>query len=369
MARPRLKSLDCTGRDGKLVVSIDPRQRVELDDPDGHVRLLLQLAAEGSRETGALIAEFTRVRPEVPAADVAQALESLDGFGWIEDLDRPAALDDTQRERYFSNLAFFDAFTSLGRGREDIQDRLVRSHVLVLGAGGLGSHVVQHLAGLGVGRLTIVDFDVVDLRNFARQFTYTPSQLGNSKVHQVAAWVSAFDPAVTVRPVHRRVETTADVEDLLTGVDLVVGAIDQPEGIDLTINAACVAAGVPYIRGGLAYLQGVYWSVDPGRSACRQCLETRRARELAADAGAHAVTWPEVLRRDRVNRAIGPVAGMLGALVAMEVLRYLTGIVPPVSAATYQLVDFRSDCHLSVDAWTAEPGCPVCATAFTKAPR
>src|SRR4051794_2186585 len=98
MARPRLKSLDCTGRDGRLVVSIDPRQRVELDDPDGHVRLLLQLAAEGSRETGALIEAFTRIRPEVPATDVMQALEALDGFGWIENLDSPAPLDDTQRE-------------------------------------------------------------------------------------------------------------------------------------------------------------------------------------------------------------------------------------------------------------------------------
>jgi molybdopterin/thiamine biosynthesis adenylyltransferase len=360
MVRPRLKSLDCTGRDGRLVVSIDPRQRVELDDPDGHVALLLQLAAEGTRDVAALVKAFTQVRPEVPAEDVVQSLEALDGFGWIEDLDRPAPLDDSQRERYFSNLAFFDAFTSLDRGREEIQDRLLRSHVLVLGAGGLGSHVVQHLVGLGVGRLTIVDYDVIELRNFARQFTYTPAQLGLSKVAQVAAWVTAFDPAVSIRPVHQRITAAADVTALLDGVNLVVGAIDQPDGVDLMVNQACVAAGLPYIRGGLAYLQGVYWSVDPGRSACRQCLETSRARELAQDGNA-VVTWPEILRRERVNRAIGPVAGMLGALVAMESLRYLTGLTPPVSAATYQLVDFRSDCHLSTDAWTADPDCPVCA--------
>lgn len=362
MARPRLKSLDCTGRDGRLVVSIDPRRRVELDDPDGHVRLLLLLAAEGDRETGALIEEFTRIRPEVPAVDVVRALEALDGFGWIEDRDAPVLLDDTQRERYFSNLAFFDAFTSLDRGREEFQARLRRSRVLVLGAGGLGSHVVQHLVGLGVGNLTVVDYDVVDLRNFARQFTYTPDQLGKSKVEQVGAWVTAFDPTVTVRPVHGRIESAADVTALLGGIDLVVGAIDQPDGVDLMINQAIVAAGVPYIRGGLAYLQGVYWSVDPGRSACRQCLETTRARERGP------AEDQEILRRERVNRAIGPVAGMLGSLVAMEALRYLTGLTPPVSAATYQLVDFRSDCHLSVDAWAADPDCPVCPTAFSGVP-
>ena len=187
----------------------------------------------------------------------------------------------------------------------------------MLGAGGLGSHVVQHLVGLGIGRLTIVDYDVVDTRNFARQFTYTPAQLGMSKVEQVANWVRSFDPAVCVRPRHLRIESADMVTALLDGVDLVVAAIDQPEGVDLMVNQACVAAGVPYIRGGLAYLQGVYWSVDPGRSACRQCLETRRTREIETHESAQR-TWPEILRRERVNRAIGPVAGMLGSLVAME---------------------------------------------------
>jgi molybdopterin/thiamine biosynthesis adenylyltransferase len=126
------------------------------------------------------------------------------------------------------------------------------------------------------------------------------------------------------------------------------------------VNRACVAAGIPFIRGGLAYLQGLYWSVDPGRSACRQCLETYRAREVEEQEGRHVATWPRILEQSRVNRAIGPVAAMLGAVVAMEALRYLTGIVPPVSAGTYQLIDFSGGCEITSDPWPRDPDCAVC---------
>jgi molybdopterin/thiamine biosynthesis adenylyltransferase len=353
--------------DGRLVVSLDPRRRVELADPDGHVRALLELVAEGRRDVDSLIADLRRARLDLRPGDVTLALEQLDGLGWLDDATAPSPLDGRQRERYFSNLAFFDAFTTLERGREQIQRALLDAHVLVLGAGGLGSSVIQNLVGLGVGRLTIVDFDVVEVRNFVRQFTYTPGQLGADKAAEVAGWVRAFDPTVDVRPVQRRIDGPADLVDLVRGSDrvggpdLVVSAIDRPDDIDLIVNAVCVPAGVPYIRGGLAYLQGLYWSVDPGRSACRQCLQLHRERE-AAEPGS-VVGWPQILRPDNVNRGIGPVATILGGLIAMEALRYLSALSPPVSAATYQLVDFATDCHLSQDAWAPHPDCAVCAAA------
>ena len=73
------------------------------------------------------------------------------------------------------------------------------------------------------------------------------------------------------------------------------------------------------------------------------------------------------MRTERVNRGIGPVAQSLGSLVAMEALRYLTGIVEPVSAGRYKLVDFSGDCSTSTDAWPKDPDCSVCATAHSLA--
>lgn len=364
---PRLKSLNCLAGDGELVVSLDPRFRTRLADPDGQVLALLTLLREGTRDATALATALRDRWPATTPAGVAVVLDRLDRLGWLEDASAPTAFDAHDRERYFSNLAFFDAFTTLDVPRELPQRRLRDAHVLVLGAGGLGSAVLMNLAGLGVGAVTVVDQDRVELRNFARQFTYTEAEVGQPKAERVARWLTAFDPTLRVEAFRRRVESPDDVTTLLRGSalsplpDLVVSAIDEPDEVDRWVNAACVAAGVPFVRGGLAYTQGLYWSVDPGRSACRECLERHRAR-LADGIDRDVVTRPRVLQQDRVNRAIGPVTSVLGGLVALEAMRFLTGLTAPVALGRYQLVDFAGDAGTSCDAWPPDPACPVCAT-------
>jgi molybdopterin/thiamine biosynthesis adenylyltransferase len=358
--KPRLKHLTCLSGNESLLVSLDPRTRVELADPTGQILALLMLLRDGSRSIPELHRAMTAKWPDLTPEELQSVVESLDELGWLEDAAAPLLLTDYQRERYFSNLAFFDGFTTLHVSRESIQVKLLNAHVLLLGAGGLGSSVLQNLAGLGVGRVTLLDFDRVELRNLARQFTYDESQVGSSKVHQVAAWARAFSSQMTVTPIEKRVQSIDDIQPLLSGVDLVISAIDQPENIDLIVNDACVPAGVPLVRGGLAYLQGLYWSVNPGRSACRRCLSTyREARALDVDAVVNE--WPMVLRPAHPNRATGPVAQMLGSLVSMEAMRYLTGLSAPVAAGAYQLVDFTGDCSISSDPWPADPECATCA--------
>lgn len=365
---PRLKSLNCLAADGELLVSLDPTVRVRLADPDGNVLALLTLLRDGTRDVPALVGALARRGHPTSADDVERVLGQLDRLGWLEDAAARSTLDARELERYASNLLFFDTFTTLERHREQPQHRLRAAHVLVLGAGGLGSAVLMNLAGLGVGAVTVVDQDRVELRNFARQFTYTERELGQPKADRVADWLRAFDPALRVESFRRRVTSPADVTALLTGSalsplpDAVVSAIDEPDDVDRWVNEACVGAGVPFVRGGLAYTQGLYWAVDPGRSACRECLERHRSR-LAAGVDREVVDWPRVLRQDRANRAIGPVASVLGGLVAMEVLRLVTGIAEPVSTGRYQLVDFAGDGGTRTDAWPPDPCCPVCASA------
>jgi molybdopterin/thiamine biosynthesis adenylyltransferase len=358
MIVPRLKPLTCHAGDGRLLVSLDPRSRVELADPSGQVRALLELLAEGRRTPGALRAALAERWPDVTQAELDDALRMLDGLGWLDNAAARPLLSDHERERYFSNLAFFDAFTSLSRSREEIQLALLRAHVLVLGAGGLGSCVLQNLAGLGVGRVTLVDQDVVELRNLARQFTYTEAQIGQSKVGQVAAWLREFNSTMRVTAHHRRVTGPETITPLLGGVDLVVSAIDEPAEVDRWVNDACVGAGLPVVVGGLTFTQGVYCSVDPGRSACWECLVTHRSR---GDDGPGELT--RIMRASPVNRGIGPVTTMLGSLVAMEALRYLTGITPPAAAGMYRIVDFGGDGTISSDPWPQDPACIVCARA------
>jgi molybdopterin/thiamine biosynthesis adenylyltransferase len=243
--------------------------------------------------------------------------------------------------------------------------------VLVLGTGGLNSNTIPHLCGLGVGRLTLVDRDVVEPRNFARQYLYRQRDLGRRKVRVAAEWVRAFDPTIDVNAVDSSVDGTEALAELLdrTAPDVVMSGIDRPAAVDAWVNAGCVAAGVPFVRAGMWVTQGTVWSVDPGVSACRECARRPTSARSAGDTPAADApddrTAAERLQGDRPlsNRGIGPVAGLLGAYAAFEVLRYLTGFEPPAYAGSPLVIDFAAGCSTAQVRWQRRSDCPVCGDA------
>src|SRR6185437_16190877 len=102
--------------------------------------------------------------------EVAAVLAALDGLGVLEQADGDDCLDAATRDRHQSNLRFYDLFSRLGRTSASFHRSAQRSKVLLLGAGGVGSGILQSLAGLGVGEVTVVDTDTVETKNLARQF-------------------------------------------------------------------------------------------------------------------------------------------------------------------------------------------------------
>lgn len=362
--RPVLKSAVWERVGDQLRVVYDRRDQLLLEDPDGVVEALLDLLATGGRTVAEIAAEL-----RIPVDDVSAAVAELDGCGLLEDSDRLGTFTAVAAERHHSNLGFFESFGSLARSREDHQHALRAAHVLVLGVGGLNSTVVQHLAGLGVGRLTLVDDDVVEPRNFVRQYLYRWSDLGASKVERAGWWVRDFDPTIEVSAVRRRVRGTDDVADLLALArpDAVAAGIDTPAAVDRWVNAACVAARVPYVRAGMYVTEGVVWSVQPGASACLACVphldepSVALARLAAEPDLAEQLAGLALYRsRPRMNRGAGPVAGLLGSLVAFELMRYLTGFEPPQYAGRPLTVDFAAGCAMRQADWSRHPACPVC---------
>ncbi len=240
--------------------------------------------------------------------------------------------------------------------------RLGSARVLLLGVGGLGSNVLQNLAGLGIGHLTLVDRDLVEPRNFARQFVYRRSDIGRPKVERAAEWVREFDPGIEVETLVRDITCADDVAALIdhTSPDLVVSGVDSPpESIDRWVNAACVRRRVPYIRGGMSVTEGVIWSVVPGLTACYAC---GRDAAVKSDDARQRETWDQMHRAavPRVNRGIGPVATLLGGMVSMEVTRLLLGYAPPAYAGGLAVIDLRDGCRLDVSMGAPNPDCEVC---------
>lgn len=356
--RPRLKSV-VWERDGdELRIVYDRREQLLVGDADGAVWRLLELLREGGATVAELAGELG-----VPAEDVAVAVRAFDEHGLVEDGDRLGGLSDAERERFHSNFAFFESFASLDVSRTDFQRRLRAAHVLVLGAGGLGSNTIPHLCGLGVGRLTLLDRDTVEQRNFARQYLYGRADLGARKVDRAAAWVRAFDPSIEVAALDIEIGGAEQVAGLLAELrpDAVASGVDRPREIDTWVNAGCLVRGVPYVRGGMLVTEGIVWSVDPGRSACYTCARTDDS-ETGGDSELRLQRAGQRLyaTKPSTNRGIGPVAGLLGSLVAFELLRYLTGFEPPAYAGRPLLIDFAAGCATRRLDWSRDPACPAC---------
>jgi molybdopterin/thiamine biosynthesis adenylyltransferase len=375
-ALPQLKGVVWERVGGELRVVYDRREQLLVSDPDGRVEALFDLLLAGGRTVEELASVLSRGFGPVPVSDVREVLAELDACGLIEDGRRLGTLAPDEAERHFSNLAFFESFASLDRSREDFHHALRAAHVLVLGTGGLNSNVIPHLCGLGVGRLTLLDRDAVEPRNFARQYLYRWADIGARKVARAAGWVRGFDPSIEVEQIDTDIESPDQLGELLDQYrpDVVASGIDHPGGVDTWVNAACVPRGVPFVRGGMWVTEGTVYSIDPGASACLACPLAAADRDGAAMRGADAeettVRAGLLLHatKPRTNRGIGPVAGLLGALAAFELLRYLTRFEPPAYAANPLHIDFADGCAMSQRAWAAAPECAVCGGGPGPAP-
>lgn len=190
------------------------------------------------------------------------------------------------------------------------QARLASAHVLVVGAGGLGVPVLQCLAGAGVGRITLVDPDVVSVSNLHRQPLYATGDAGRSKAAVAARVLAALNPDCAVTPVVAPLDP-ANAARLLAGVDVALDCADSFAAA-YTLSDACQAADVPLISAsalGFAGYAGGFCGGAPSLRAVFPDLPERAA--TCATAG-----------------VLGPVVGMIGAMQAQMALAVLLGLAP-----------------------------------------
>ncbi|WP_043633348.1 HesA/MoeB/ThiF family protein [Nonomuraea candida] len=342
-----------------LLVVFDAREAITLDDPDGHVAALLAELRRAPQTAAELSVSLQRRGIPLSEQDVSGGLTGLDSLGLVEDADGRTLGDPDEDERHFSNLSFYGTYAGLERQRAAFHRPLSRAHVLVLGVGGGGSSLVQCLAGLGVGEMTLVDQDRVESRNFARQFLYHHADIGLSKAERAAAWVRDYDPRIKVHAADRWVSAPEDLEDLIQGVDLVAGGLDGHPHANLWANEAAVRNGVPYVLGGANRSQLMYLSVDPGRTACLACDYADRPTGDDADAVAYRIVENMKLS----NPLTGPMAMQVGSLLALEAQRYLTGYEPPRAAGRRVTLDLRTGLVPEWQPLPRNPDCRVCALA------
>lgn len=248
-------------------------------------------------------------------------------------------MDDTQLLRYSRHLLL----NELGI---DGQEKLLASHALIIGAGGLGSPVSLYLGSAGVGHITVVDHDEVDATNLQRQIAHTTARVGQAKALSAATAMAQLNPGVQV---NARV-ASADADWLNAVLPDVQVALDCTDNFATrqALNAACVRHQVPLVSGAVVRLDGQITTFDPRRadSPCYACVFDPSQP-------------PEEVRCATMG-VLAPLVGVVGTVQATEALKLLTGMGTSL-VGRLQLLDGRS---LS---WTEirlqrQPQCPVCGT-------
>ncbi len=227
------------------------------------------------------------------------------------------------------------------------QQRLLRAHALVIGAGGLGSPVALYLGTAGVGRITVVDDDSVDLTNLQRQIAHNLSRIGLPKAESVRASIAAINPDVQVQAVVQRADT-ALLEQWVPQADVVLDCSDNFRTRH-QINAACVRHRKPLVSGA-----AIGWDAQVSVYDTRQ-----------AGAPCYACLFPPAAVFEDVACAtlgvLAPLVGIVGSLQAAEALKLLVGTGQPLSGRLLML-DGRSMVWDSV-AIARQASCSVCGTA------
>ena len=207
------------------------------------------------------------------------------------------------------------------------QQRLLDAHALVIGAGGLGSPVALYLGTAGVGRITVVDHDTVDLTNLQRQIAHNQSRIGLPKAESVRLSVAAINPDVDLRALVQRADATL-LDELVPQASVVLDCCDNFKTRH-AINAACVKHGVPLVSGAAI-----------GWDAQISVYDTRQA-----DAPCYACIFPPDATYEDVACAtmgvLAPLVGIVGSVQATEAIKLLAQTGQPLTGQLLML-DARS---------------------------
>lgn len=243
-------------------------------------------------------------------------------------------LPSDRLERYQGHLVL------PGHGAEG-QARLRAARVLLVGVGGLGCPAAQYLAASGVGRLTLVDPDRVELTNLQRQVLFGESDIGRPKVEAAADRLRAIDSEIDLRLVQQRLGA-ANARQLVAGHDLVVDGSDNFP-TRYVVNDACVLEEVPLVSGSLYRYEGQVMVIRTPSTPCYRCI------------------FPAPPADDRACREVGvlgPLAGVVGCLQAAEALRILVAGAGAMEGRLL-LLDLRGGDVRTV-ALRADPSCARC---------
>ena len=208
-------------------------------------------------------------------------------------------LNNTEDQRYNRNILINEIGT-------EGQNKLLKSKVLICGAGGLGSILISTLSSLGIGTIGIIDGDVIEISNLNRQFIHSPQKIGKLKVESAKEWINSFNPQINVE-IHPIRLNINNYSEIIGKYDLVIDCFDSFKS-KFMLNEICVKNKKTLIHGGVTEFYGQIMTIIPEKSSCLMCLFNE---------------YNENAFNDNPRGVISPVVNTIGSIQAMEAVKIL----------------------------------------------
>lgn len=372
-ARPRIKHVfPWFSIDDKIFV-----QRcgsvLQIDDPTGLASRIFKLL-DGTRTCSevreALAADF----PHVTLGDVIETVEQLDAEAIVEDGAVAPPDDPYILQRFIRDLGFLETYATLTTSKYELHRKLRECRVGLLGIGGVGSHILYDLLGLGIEDVRAVDYDRVEISNLNRQILYRESDLGRLKTEVAVERASEYAPRARVETAQIQLTCADDVYQVVADRDVVIVTTDQPKmQIIRWVNAGCVRAGVTMLAGGVDMQRSVFYTIIPGQTGCVECWRAQSAGRDSISARVSAeltrieATFSPGERFGQDMAAFGPLVTCHTASLITELVRITTGIVPPVASGRLMEVRFDDFTVREVESWQRAPECETCGPSAHRA--
>lgn len=238
----------------------------------------------------------------------------------------------------FDNL--YSSNADVSQIGEDGINKLKKASVLVIGAGGMGCNVLVHLAGSGIGKIGVCDFDSVSETNFNRQFLYSVFEIGKNKAECAVKSLMNYAPNTEFMTCTEKIKEN-NAAEIIKGFDLVIIACDNNK-TRLTVNRACVKLNIPFIDTGVAGLFGNIYFYVPEKTACLECFLSEENDSVA---------------KSTVSSAVG----VIGGLASLLAVRYFSD----ETFSDYGILFSVDLISMQIDRLCIKPssGCKVCMEA------
>lgn len=275
------------------------------------------------------------------------------------------AMEET---RFATQLNFFAEFETLKLSREEMQTRLMTSHVTIIGLGGIGTWLAQGLMLSGIRQFTLVDPDVVELANLNRQCLFTPKDVGQPKAAVIADKLVQTDPTIRTRVLRAKILNKNDCVGAAKDAALIVNCADEPhtDTINRIVTEAGYALGIPHILcGGYdGHLSFIGPTIIPGKSACWYCYEHALDRQLKHADYKHLAVTPSHIQGGN----IGAISAITANYHVLEAVKVLTGFAPPTMLNRAAELDFLTF-GIHFRTFKKRRNCPLCGRNSKKEKR